>query len=499
MEPVIFNQGTEDGGWKSVYVSDSADGVHRNDGERGGLTRDGLKLRPVILKKPAKKPNPTPEGIGRKEGGHPWSQETSWNSPGQVYDPSTGTKSDSPKDYYFAPNGSLAPVVFTGSYPLVFKIEEYAKWSTENLAGLLQSIDKNGIFKETVQEIKEKYAGDPVGLQTALAEEHEILLNIIREWLAEEEETQKRGLKSGLMDSNTGGSSLPLPSVQPPKETLYVDQDANVELGKDGFSEHQMDTGLDPAKRPRVPRGDRDMLLWDDEAQAYTNVGVEDTVFPLQGGLMPVCFAAGIFDKNDWKWGKPEEYKREMNDTIRWYTVPVTFKDDSKPMYYVFFILRKAPGKTGKVSMDDQIEPFVGLNKNSGSAQSKNKTVPAGLVANIPKEVIDAAASEFGKQEPAQKKGWASLLDDPALADLQPPMTSTEKLFTGLQSWDEDTFRHKKKGIPGDLLQAVQTNPQGQGHYFAWETDEKGLVVVKLEGWKKIEAEVARKRTENSD
>ncbi len=156
-----------------------------------------------------------------------------------------------------------------------------------------------------------------------------------------------------------------------PGQVNYGDEDTNVTLspqsggpteGAKGFSEHQENTGADPAKQP-VPRGDDAKLIYrgpnqtdSPEPPAVEDVGREDYVFPLTGGLNMTLFGreewrdwrgphAEFIAPKVWSFGMPAFLGRSDSPT----PTRLFFSCESRGerRYKVFFQLMKHKDKKG--------------------------------------------------------------------------------------------------------------------------------------------------------
>ncbi len=142
---------------------------------------------------------------------------------------------------------------------------------------------------------------------------------------------------------------------------------------------------------------------------------------------------------------------------------------------------------------------------------------------NLPSRIVDAAEDLVEKENVRKDEKWGgrnyNVLEDPALNDLNPPITPMEKLFTTIPAWTGDSFFADTKQIDKATLRLLKQTPKSpEGtKYFNWlfmpkersaeinkwllekegytmETDDDALMVSRLDAWKRQEADVKKRR-----
>jgi hypothetical protein len=489
MNPIIFNEmGESDAGWKTVYNKDSSEGVQRND-VLPEKEHEGIKLRPRVVTKPNQKPileNQLPGNIGRPE-----SQMTEYtvrNRPERspvLFQPS----SPSTKEFYYAPN---------------------------DLAG-----------------------------------------------------KRVRGFQ-------TSGDQLNLPHDWPEESsTNYGDSDLNLTVGPDGYAQVEQDSNF--SRKPgtwrfRTKDNDKSLQTRDESLPDLRDVGVSEMIYPLQSGLRPIVFGATPRQRaqrkklNRKKKRQPKDEPKEApkveqkvaEELAKKVEAPkpaeakpeppkaqpsnnsfsvATEGEDEKTVSGVAVVTDSAGKEVLRYGLKDGkgvMTPTYDEAKDGPQWLEAMKTVLRHLgdilpewVAtneNLPEPPSEATDSlgEAVKWGRAQKKGYSSgyrgnILEDPALADLEPKMLDQEKLFTSIRKWEGDSYVTTADRLDVGTKEVLAEKPQGEGHYFSWnyvtpeqsekkaaeDVEKEGftispgegvLSVQRLGGWSNVETEVMKKR-----
>lgn len=471
MNPVIFNEmGESDAGWKTVHNQDSAEGIQRND-VLPEKEHEGIKLRPRVVTKPLKKPlleNQMPGNIGRPE-----SQITEYtvrNRPERapvLFEPS----SPSTKEFYYAPN-------------------------------------------------------DVAGRRKIKADE----LNLPHDW----------------------------PEESP---TNYGDSDLNLTVGEDGYSKVEQDSNF--SRKPgtwrfRTKDDDLGLNTRDESLPDLRDVGTSEMIYPLQSGLRPIVFGRVSKTKRKSKRRKdvtpkpvePEtkpEPKAEAPKLAETKPAEIVMPvgtsfsmgiegEDQKTRSGVVVVTDSQTGdvvlRYGVLDGKPVMEPTYDESKNGPQWLEAMSTVLRNLVdvapewlatnENLPTpptEVTDKMGAQRMTQAPKNQVPMfrSNILDDPALADLEPKMLDQEKLFTNIRKWEGGNYVITADKLDSGTKAVLAEKPQGEGHYFSWnyvnaeQSDKKAaedvkkegftispgegvLSVQRLGGWDNVETEVMKKR-----
>ncbi len=463
VNPIIFNEmGESDAGWKTVYNKDSSEGVQRND-VLPEKEHEGIKLRPRPVTKPTKKPileNQMPGNIGRPE--RELTQFTVRDRPERapvLFEPS----SPSTKEYFYAPND------LTG----------------RRVAGFQESGDQ---------------------------------LNLPHEWPDE-------------------------------SATNYGDSDLNLEVGSDGY--HNMEQDSNFSRKPKTWRfrtRDNDLGLQQVRQESLPDlrdVGVSEMIYPLQSGLRPIVFGATPGQRKHKKKMNRKRSERRKAAEEKPKAEPVAPPPAPQAAPDVFEepegFVEKTPTRTemnrGLKELDEHREAEREFYQ--GDQRENAKEVEA-LEESLPpeqKKELDALSDEEKKSQlrilwkrsrdsglikkgvaPGSSSGYrGNIMEDPALAALDPAMLDQEKVFTTIRKWEGDSYVIGADKLDPGTQEILAEKPEGEGHYFRWnyvtpaesekmsdeEIKKEGftisqgqgvLSVERLGGWKEIETEVMNKR-----
>jgi hypothetical protein len=446
--------GESDAGWKTVYNQDSAEGIQRND-VLPDSEHKGIKLKPRPVTKPIKKPileNQMPGNIGRPE--TQITEFTVRNRPQRapvLFEPS----SPSTKEFYYAP----------------------AEVTGRRVAGFQESGDQ---------------------------------LNLPHDW----------------------------PEKTP---TEYGDSDVNLTVGQDGYSKVEQDSNF--SRKPgtwrfRTKDNDLGLQTCDESLPDLRDVGVSEMVYPLQSGLRPIFFSieakpsrkkrkeakAKARKKAETKKPEPEPVAEVRPDPMAepegFVQEPVDPKEKREALKE-FDEAEAERAYDAEHSSYDRSKGDLAETEQALSEEEKKElqTLPdREQVKRLIKIWYNKLQQgKVGKAAQSNSGYKGNVLEDPALEGLEPKMLDQEKMFTTIRQWEGDSYVNTADHLDVGTKEVLDQKPEGQGHYFSWRynTEEetgaqvdkdikkkgfttgagKGVLLVeRLEGWKKVEAEVMKKR-----
>lgn len=448
--------GESDAGWKTVYNQDSAEGIQRND-VLPDSEHKGIKLKPRPVTKPLKKPileNQMPGNIGRPE--TQITEFTVRNRPQRapvLFEPS----SPSTKEFYYAP----------------------AEVTGQRVAGFQESGDQ---------------------------------LNLPHDW----------------------------PEQSP---TEYGDSDLNLTVGEDGYSKVEQDSNF--SRKPgtwrfRTKDNDLGLQTRDESLPDLRDIGVSEMIYPLQSGLRPIFFS--IEAKPSRKKRKEAKAKaKKKAEAKKPEPAPVAEAKPDPMAEPEGFVQEPVDPKEKREALRefDEAEaeraydvdhPSVKYDRARGDLAEVEQALPEDQkkeLQTLPeqeqvKRLIkiwykNLQQGKVGKTAQSNSGYRGNILEDPALEGLEPKMLDQEKLFTTIRQWEGDSYVNTADRLDVGTKEVLDQKPEGQGHYFNWrysteeetgaqvdkDIKEKGfttgagkgvLLVERLEGWKKVEAEVMKKR-----
>ncbi len=461
--------GESDAGWKTVYNQDSAEGIQRND-VLPDSEHKGIKLKPRPVTKPTKPilENQMPGNIGRPE--NQITEFTVRNRPQRapvLFEPS----SPSTKEFYYAP----------------------AEVTGRRVAGFQESGDQ---------------------------------LNLPHDW-------------------------------PEPTPTEYGDSDLNLTVGEDGYSKVEQDSNFSRKPgtwRFRTRDNDLGLQTRDESLPDLRDVGVSEMIYPLQSGLRPIVFGATPAQrKQKKKMNRTKVKRRKAKETepaveepkaedavVQELAKKAEAKPDpmAEPEDFVEVPVDPKDKREALKEFDEaeaerayRVEhPSVKYDRAKGDLADIEQALPEEEkkeLQTLPdEEQVKRLIKVWYKNVQQGKGGKAAttssgyrgnVLEDPALEGLEPKMLDQEKLFTTIRQWEGDSYVNTADRLDVGTKEVLDQKPEGQGHYFSWrynteeetgaqvdkDIKEKGfttgagkgvLLVERLEGWKKVEAEVMKKR-----